>query len=44
MCKNAVKKILFVKIYISDQYRIQEICHKTILKWGNVKTLKCVPD
>ena len=30
--KNLIKKLLFVKRYVSDQYNIQEMCDKAILE------------
>ena len=31
MCKNVVKKLLLVIIYVPNQYKTQEICNKDIL-------------
>ena len=31
MCKNVVKKLLLVIIYVPNQYKTQEICNKVIL-------------
>ena len=30
-CKNAVKKLSFVLIYVSDQYKIQEMCDQVVV-------------
>ena len=42
MCKNAVKKLLFVMRYVPDQYKTQEMRDKVILKNGGI--LIFVPD
>ena len=42
MCKNAVKKLPFVIMYVCDKYKTQEMCNKVIL--GNGGILKFVPD
>ena len=42
MCKNAVKKLLFVIRYVRDQYKTQEIYDKVIAENGGM--LKFVPD
>ena len=34
MCKNVVKKLLLVIIYVPNQYKTQEICNKDILNNG----------
>ena len=34
MCKHAVKKLLFVIIYVSDRYKTEEMCDKSILENG----------
>ena len=42
MCKKAVKKLPFVKMYVLDRYKTQEICDKVILE--NSGVLKFFPD
>ena len=42
MCKHAVKKIPFVTRYVSDRYKTQQMCDKSILENG--ETLEPVPD
>ena len=42
MCKHAVKKLPYLLIYISDQYKTQQMCDKFILENGG--TLKSFPD
>ena len=42
MCKNAVKKLLFVIRYVRDRYKTQEIYDKVIAENGGM--LKFVPD
>ena len=32
MCKHAVKKLLFVIRYVTDQYKTQQMCNKVILE------------
>ena len=42
VCKHTVKKLPMVIIYVLDQYKTQQMCHKAILE--NSGTLKCVTD
>ena len=42
MFKHAVKKLPFVKRYVSDQYKTQQMCDKAILENG--ETLESVSD
>ena len=42
MCKNAVKKLLFLKRCVPNKYNTQKMCDKAILE--NCGTLKCVSD
>ena len=38
MCKDAVKKLLFVIIHVLDRYKTQEMCDKVVLrKWWNIE-------
>ena len=32
MCKNAVKKLLYLLRYVLDQYKTQQMCDKVILE------------
>ena len=34
MCKNGVKKLQFVIIFIPDQYKTKEMCDKVIIENG----------
>ena len=42
MHQNIVKKLSFVIIYVSDQYKTQKICNKVITE--NFGVLKFIPD
>ena len=42
MCKNAVKKLLFVLMCFLDPFKTQEMCDKVILENGGM--LRFVPD
>ena len=42
ICKRAVKKVPYLLRYISDQYKTQKMCDKTILENGGI--WKCFPD
>ena len=42
MCKNVVKKLLYLLRYVPDKYKTQQICDEAILE--NAGTLKYVPD
>ena len=41
MCKYAVKKLPFLRIYVPDQYKTQKMCNKNNLENGG--TLNSVP-
>ena len=36
MCKHAVKKLHFVIRYVGDQYKVQVMCYKAILRNGTI--------
>ena len=40
--KNAVKRLPFIIMYVSDRYKTQEICHRIILENGGM--LRLNPD
>ena len=42
MCKNTVMKLLFVIVYVPDEYNIQENCNKAFLENG--ENFKSIPD
>ena len=42
MCKNAVKKLLFLKRCLPDQHKTQKLCHEVIVENGG--TLKFGSD
>ena len=42
MCKNAVKNLPFVIMYVSDRQKTQEMCDKIILE--NDGMLRFIPD
>ena len=42
MCKHTVKNLPYLLRYVSDWYKIQQMCDKAILENG--RTLKSVPD
>ena len=42
MCKHAVKKLPYLKRYVPDQYKTQQLCDKAILENGG--TSESVPD
>ena len=41
MCKNRVKKLPFVIMYVPERYKTQEMCDKGILE--NDRMLKLIP-
>ena len=42
VCKDSIKKLLYLLRYVPEQYKTQQMCDKVILENGG--TLKCVPD
>ena len=42
MCKNGVKKFLFVIKYVPDQFKTEETCDKVIIENGGI--LGFIPD
>ena len=41
MCKNGVKKLPFVIMYVPERYKTQEMCDKAVLENGRM--LKLIP-
>lgn len=42
MCKNSVKRLLFVTMYAPDRYKTYEMCNKVIRE--NERMLRLIPD